>query len=64
MEPLEESLKRDFPREYAVVEARLDPVLCGLANELYGGMKPLFATVVPAMVLEACRRYLAERHGG
>ncbi|OAH31712.1 hypothetical protein AX289_27455 [Methylorubrum populi] len=37
MTSVENSLQRDFPLEYAVVAARPDSVLCGFANELFGG---------------------------
>lgn len=60
---LEERLQRDFPLEYAAVEARLDPVLCGLANDIFEGAGPGFGLAASAMVLDACRRNLAERFG-
>lgn len=60
---LEERLQRDFPLEYAAVESRLDPVLCGLANDMFEGAGPEFGLAASAMVLDACRRNLSERFG-
>lgn len=60
---IERRLEADFPDEDAVVEARLDPVLFGLANELFQSRDANAPVAVSALVLSRCRRTLMEVFG-
>lgn len=53
----------DFPEEDAVVEARLDPVLCSLANDLFQSRDSSAPVALTALVLSRCRRTLMEAFG-
>lgn len=60
---IERRLGVDFPEEDAVVEARLDPVLCSLANDLFPSRDANAPLALSALVLSRCRRTLMEAFG-
>ena len=60
---IERRLVADFPDEDAVVEARLDPVLCSLANDLFLSRDANAPLALSALVLSRCRRTLMEAFG-
>lgn len=60
---IERRLGVDFPEEDAVVEARLDPVLCSLANDLLPRRDANAPMAMSALVLSRCRRTLMEAFG-
>lgn len=60
---IERRLGVDFPDEDAVVEARLDPVLCSLANDLFPSRDANAPLALTALVLSRCRRTLMEAFG-
>lgn len=60
---IERRLGADFPEEDAIVEARLDPVLCSLANDLFPSRDANAPLALTALVLSRCRRTLMDAFG-
>jgi hypothetical protein len=60
---IERRLGADFPEEDAVVEARLDPVLCSLADDLVPNRDANAPLALSALVLSRCRRSLMQAFG-
>lgn len=60
---IERRLGVDFPEQDAVVEAKLDPVLCSLANDLFPNRDANAPLALSALVLSRCRRTLMDAFG-
>jgi hypothetical protein len=61
---IDRRLEADFPDEYGIVRARLDPVLAGLAHDLFPSRDANAPTAVSALILSRCRRNLMQTYWG
>lgn len=61
---IDRRLAADFPDEYGIVRARLDPVLAGLAHDLFPSRDANAPLAVSALVLSRCRRNLMQTYWG
>lgn len=61
---IDRRLAADFPDEYGIVRARLEPVLVGLAHDLFPRRDANAPLAVSALVLSRCRSNLMQTYWG